>query len=304
LGTSGIVKAGSEFVQGLVSADRLYKLLGVKEQASVYPEEDMQERESSLAVSVDEITSIAFSKVCFAYKSPSTSFALKDLSFVLGQGTVVALVGKNGCGKSTAASLLAGLLQTSSGRIELSDGSDFSKMDKTTRKRLVQVIPQSTSLFNATILDNVRYSNPEASEEDVQQALTQANCDGFMSRLEGGVNFVVGINGCKISGGERQRLALARTLLSDPAFLVMVQAISALDMEGETAVAEAMQPCRQGDNGSKGRALLLITHHAKTLALADHVLVLKGGLIVEAGDFADLSSDPGSELCSLMPDLL
>ena len=300
LGTSGIVRAAGEFTQGMVSADRLCKLLGLNETSL----QGVSSDHSELEVNVDAIDSIAFRSVDFTYKSSGASFALDDVSFELHRGAVVALVGKNGSGKSTMVSLLAGLHRPTSGRIELSDGSDWTRLDRKTKNHLLQVIPQSAALFNTSILENVRYSRPNATREDVQRALYQASCDGFVSKLDGGVDFVVGRNGCKLSGGERQRLALARALLSDPAVLVMDEPYSSLDSEGEAAVAEAIQACRRGYNGNKGRALLLITHQAKSLNLADRILVLKDGSIVESGGFAELSSDPKSELCSLMPKLL
>jgi ABC-type multidrug transport system fused ATPase/permease subunit len=125
-----------------------------------------------------------------------------------------------------------------------------------------------------------------------------ANCDGFVSRLDGGIQYQVGRNGSKLSGGQRQRLGLARALLADPIFLVLDEPASALDSEGETAVIDAVQACR-----AKNRALLIITHRAKTLSLADRVIVLKEGAVVQEGDLANLKTNKNGELASLMPDL-
>jgi ABC-type multidrug transport system fused ATPase/permease subunit len=154
-----------------------------------------------------------------------------------------------------------------------------------------------------SILDNIRYSNPDASEEDVRRALKRANCESLLSKLEGGIHFVVGLNGSKLSGGERQRLALARALLSDPILLCLDEPASSLDSEGETAVSDALRACRESDQDGQGRALLLITHQAKSLELVDQIVVLEDGVIVETGLYKELSTRPNSELCRLMPEL-
>jgi len=114
------------------------------------------------------------------------------------------LVGRNGSGKSTSAALLAGLYKPKSGSIVLSDGTDLRGVSNESRKNLIQVIPQSTALFNMSILENVRYAKPDATAADVKRALSLANCDDIVSKKDGGLDFVVGLNGCKLSGGEQQ----------------------------------------------------------------------------------------------------
>jgi ABC-type multidrug transport system fused ATPase/permease subunit len=284
LGTSGLVKAAGEVVQGLVSADRVYALLDENEK-----EESMHRPKKSVAV--NQIDSVAMENVSFQYKSTGAT-VLKNVSLKLQRGTVVALCGKNGSGKSTTTSLLAGLLEPTEGQIVLSDGTLLSECNATTKGQLCQVVLQSTALFSTTILENVRYSKPDATRAQVVQALQQANCTLDLDAQ-------VGLNGCQLSGGERQRIALARALLSDPAVLVLDEPLSGMDVAGEAAVEDAIRTCR-----AQGRALLLVTHHAKSLALTDQVLVMKEGSLVEKGTFAELKTDPASELCNLMPDLL
>jgi ABC-type multidrug transport system fused ATPase/permease subunit len=283
----------------MVSAERYYRLFDT---VSDKNKQDSQSNDKVIVDKVDilsTIESIAFDNVCFSYKSTGTQ-VLKDISFTLGRGKVVALLGSNGAGKSTVASILAGLYKPTGGRISMSDGTDVTTLDKTSKKRLVQVILQSTALLNMSILENVRYSQPQATEQEVVNALQQANCNNLISKLQGGLDYVVGLNGCKLSGGERQRLALARALLSDPICLVMDEPNSSLDAEGESAVVDALTACRAG----KGRSLLLITHQAKSLRLADEILVMQGGMIVERGTFDDLKGNPKSLLCKLMPDIV
>lgn len=296
LGTSGIFKAISEMTQGMVSADRVYRLIGDAK------EEDKAKDKLELLpsdVDVHSIDSISLNNVVFSYKSNPDAKVLQGVSMKLNRGKVVCIVGKNGSGKTTMASLLAALYKPESGSITLSDGTNYNDLDRQMQKKLVQIVPQHPSLFNTTVLENVRYSNPSASKEDALEAMKTANCE-FVKDLEGEADYLVGPNGGKLSGGQCQRLGLARALLSDPCILVLDEPASAMDFEGESAVADAVEACRT----SPGRALLLITHRAKSLDLADEVVVLKEGEIVERGTFEELKDNKQSELCELMPDLM
>jgi len=305
LGTSGVFKAMSEMAQGMVSAARVYRLIDGQndtEQKVDIAESEKLTKASELKVDAASIDSVSFDHVSFVYKAIPDKQVLKDVSFDLKRGNVVALVGKNGSGKTTIASLLAALYKPQSGSIVLSDGVDYSRLDRKLQKQLVQIVPQNPALFDTSILNNVKYSCPEATHEQVMEAMKTANCN-FVSTLEGGVQYKVGPNGCKLSGGQRQRIGLARALLSDPACLVLDEPTASLDAEGQTAVTDAVLACR-GNDKSKGRALLLITHRAKTLEVADIVLVIKNGEIVESGTYQTVSTKKDSELISLMPDLL
>lgn len=305
LGTSGVFKAMSEMAQGMVSAARVYRLIDGQndtEQKVDIAESEKLTKAAELKVDAASIDSVSFDHVSFVYKAIPDKQVLKDVSFDLKRGNVVALVGKNGSGKTTIASLLAALYKPQSGSIVLSNGVDYSRLDRNLQKQLVQIVPQNPALFDTSILDNVKYSCSEATHEQVMEAMKTANCN-FVSTLEGGVQYKVGPNGCKLSGGQRQRIGLARALLSDPACLVLDEPTASLDAEGQTAVTDAVLACR-GNDKSKGRALLLITHRAKTLEVADNVLVIKNGEIVESGTYQTLSKKKDSELISLMPDLL
>lgn len=306
LGTSGVFKALGEMTQAMVSAARVYKLIdgpAPKKEESIVQETKELSKEMEAEVDVSAVDSVSFSHVYFAYKSNPEKNVLRNVSFELKHGHVVALVGKNGSGKTTIASLLAALYDPQSGRIMLSDGVDYNSLDRNIQKQLVQVVPQNPTLFNTTVLENVKYSYPEATDEQVMEAMKMANCDSFVSKLDGGVQYQVGPNGSKLSGGQRQRIGLARALLSNPACLVLDEPTSSLDAEGQTAVSDAILACR-GSDKSASRALLLITHRAKTLEVADEVVVLKNGEIVETGDFQSLTKKKDSELRALMPDLL
>ncbi|GKZ01458.1 hypothetical protein MPSEU_001096400 [Mayamaea pseudoterrestris] len=301
LGTSGVVAALGELTRGMVAAERYYGMLQSSNNDTNALKIDEEANESNNEiVAAEDVTSIGLDNVCFAY-STSAGNVLSDLSFQLERGRVVALVGKNGSGKSTAVAILAGLYAPKSGRVLINNATDFLTLNKRSKKKLVQVIPQSTALFNMSILENVRYGDACASETDVRKALSLANCDEFVSKLPGNIHFVVGLHGNKLSGGERQRLALARALLSDPAVLIMDEPASSLDAAGESAVAQALHACQQGDNK---RCILLVTHQPKSLLLVDEILVMKDGSIVERGSLKELTSHSSSQLCHLMPALV
>jgi ATP-binding cassette subfamily B protein len=300
LGTTGIMSALNQVAQGMLAAERYYQLVGLDDEQDQSTKQVASKDNDGVTLDVSKVKSMAMKDIRFGYQSTGKQ-VLANVSLQLVRGNVVALVGKNGSGKTTLSAILAGLYAPVSGKVLIDGTLNFASVNKETKKKLVQVIPQSSSLFNMSILENVRYSQSNATEDEVRQALLQANCNEFVSRLEEGIYFNVGLNGSKLSGGERQRLALARALLSDPVVLVMDEPGTSLDAAGESAVAEAVKECKQGDSK---RALLLITHQSKSLNLADEIVVLDEGCVVERGTFQELSCNPASRLCQLMPDLL
>ena len=301
LGTSGVFKALGERTQGLVSADRVYNLMdGSPDDKS----NNETQRESISSEAAESVESISLKKISFAYKSSPEKSVLSNISLTLERGKVIALVGKNGSGKSTLSSVIAGLYSPQQGKITLQpSGCDFNQLDRQSQTMLIQVVPQHPALFDTTIKSNVAYSNPNATDDEIEDALTTANCSNFISKLDGGLDFRVGRNGMRLSGGQRQRLALARALLSDPFCLILDEPTSALDAEGESAVADAVHACRDGEDG-QSRALLLITHRASTLQIADLIVVLQDGKVVEKGTYDKLSKKKTSLLCELMSELL
>eukprot|EP00569_Conticribra_weissflogii_P007293 CAMPEP_0171329694 /NCGR_PEP_ID=MMETSP0878-20121228/1474_1 /TAXON_ID=67004 /ORGANISM="Thalassiosira weissflogii, Strain CCMP1336" /LENGTH=662 /DNA_ID=CAMNT_0011829795 /DNA_START=214 /DNA_END=2202 /DNA_ORIENTATION=- len=299
LGTSGVFKALGEYTQGLVSADRIFHLMD-----GTSDDTRKSCSTSSTSTSMDSVESITLESVSFAYRSQPAKPVLNNISLSLQRGKVVAVVGKNGSGKTTMASIIAGLYTPRQGKITLQpSGIDFNSLDRRHQTTMVQIVPQHPSLFDSSIRENVTYSNKDASEQEIQNALQLANCKEFISKLDGGLNFQVGRNGMRLSGGQRQRLALARALLCDPCLLILDEPTSAMDAEGEGAVTEAVHACRSGANGSS-RGLLLITHRASTLQIADMIVVLKNGQMVESGTYKELTDRKDSELCELMSELV
>lgn len=299
LGTSGVFKALGESTQGLVSADRVYTLMDGAPESKP----SKVSKEQSRISNSESVESISLDNVSFSYTSAPDKSVLKSISLKLQRGKVVALVGKNGSGKSSLASVIAGLYRPQVGTITLEpSGVDFNELDRQSQTSLIQVVPQHSALFDTTIKNNVTYSNPNATDEDIQKALLVANCNEFISKLDDGLDFRVGRNGMRLSGGQRQRLALARALLSNPCVLILDEPNSALDAEGESAVKDAVHVCRDGEGGQPV-GLLLITHKHQTLQVADLIVVLKDGEIVETGTYSELSKQKGSALCELMSEL-
>lgn len=307
LGSAGLVKALGEYSRGVQSATRLYQLI-------VPVDEAVSSRMAPTELCTDVNESADYAQVRnlkivglhFSYRSEPSAEILKNVSLNLSRGEIVALVGKNGSGKSTIAMLLAGLYKPASGEIlvEFDSSSatrstiDFIRdLKREDQAKLVQVVPQHPAIFSASIGDNIKYTHPAATVEEVQQALKAANAEIFVSKLEGGWDYQVGRNGSRLSGGQKQRIALARALLANPTFLVLDEPCNSLDSHGEEAVEDAIKACRESD-----RSLLVITHSAKTVRLADRVFVLKDGEVVEQGTLSELMASQG-ELSALMPDL-
>jgi len=301
LGSAGLARAVGEYMQGMRCATRLYALAHpLVENVKTKYEQESKNLDPQL------VQSISMERVSFSFQNEDR-LVLQDISMVLKRGTVVALTGQNGSGKSTLATVLAGLYSPKSGKIlaetkssedkSISTKYDFvNEFDRSNQASVVQVVPQQPALFNTSIIENVRYSCPQASNSKVSEALKAANCDNFISTLDGGAEFQVGRNGSKLSGGQQQRIGLARALVADPPFLVLDEPASALDSEGETAVNDAIKSCRQ-----QNRGLLIISHRMKTLELADRIIVLKEGRVVQDGILSDLKKEEEGELATLMP---
>lgn len=307
LGTSGVIKGIGKMMQGMVCADRVYKLL---DEMDTEKRDDDDTAETSVnKVEVNQISAISIENVSFSYESDSTyKQVLKNITLDIERGQVVALVGANGAGKSTLANILVALYRPTLGCIlaksnEKGGDLDLFSLDRKEQSALVQLVPQHPAFFNMSIRDNVTYTNPTASDEEIAKALEASNCNTFVSKVDGGLDYMVGRNGCKLSGGQKQRLALARALLSNPALLILDEPNSAMDAEGESAVSDIVHACRNESGTATKRGLLLISHRAATLHLADKIAVMKDGVLVEVGSYEDLTRDSSSELCQLMPDL-
>ena len=212
--------------------------------------------------------------------------AVDGVSFHIAGGETLGLVGESGCGKSTVGRTLLKLIEPSSGRI-LIDGTDIRDMKLADLAAVVGVVSQETYLLHTTVRENLRYARPGATDAEIEAAARAAQIHDLIASLPDGYDTMVGSRGHRFSGGEKQRIAIARTLLRDPRVLVLDEATSALDTETERAVQQAF------DHLARGRTTITIAHRLSTVRNADQIGVLDHGHVVEAGDHTSLLAGQG-----------
>jgi len=222
---------------------------------------------------------VQFENVEFAYEADK--LVLHGISFTSQPGTVTALVGSSGSGKSTIISLICAFHNPSGGNI-LVDGFDLAKIDLNTYRSQLGVVLQDSFLFDGSIRDNIKFSRPDASEEEFLSACRTARVDEFAERFPETYDTIVGERGVKLSGGQRQRLSIARALLADPRILILDEATSSLDSESEAMIQDGLNKLMEG------RTTFVIAHRLSTIRRADQILVVEGGRIVERGNHAEL----------------
>ena len=227
---------------------------------------------------------IVFDHVGFAYNSGET--VLKDVSFTAKQGEVTALIGPSGGGKTTVSRLAARFWDNQKGCITVG-GMDISKIDPEKLMSLYSIVFQDVTLFDNTILENIRLGRKGATDEEVLAAAKLANCDEFVEKLPDKWNTNIGENGCTLSGGERQRISIARAFLKDAPIILLDEATASLDVENETAIQEALSRL------IKNKTVLIIAHRMRTVAGADQVVVLSSGIVAEQGSPAELYARKG-----------
>lgn len=222
---------------------------------------------------------VVFDGVCFAYENDRP--ILRDISFTLKSGSSIAIVGPSGSGKSTIVNLIPRLWDVQGGAVYF-DGTDVRKLDLGWLRKSIGVVTQETYLFSGTIRENLDYAKPGATEEEMIAALKKANIYDLILKQPLGLDTPVGNRGLKLSGGEKQRISIARVLLKDPALLIFDEATSALDSISEAAIQEAIDPL------IRERTSILIAHRLSTILAADEILVVRDGRIVEHGQHRDL----------------
>jgi ATP-binding cassette subfamily B protein len=222
---------------------------------------------------------VAFEDVWFGYDKDA--WTLEDVTFAVPSGTKTALVGETGSGKTTCAYLVARLYDATQGSVTI-DGVDVRDLDFGSLTEAVGVVSQETYLFHATVRENLRFARPEATDEEIEEAARAAQIHGLVASLPEGYETVVGERGYRFSGGEKQRIAIARTILRNPPILVLDEATSALDTQTERAVQAALERL------AEGRTVIAIAHRLSTVRDADQIVVLDGGRVVERGTNEEL----------------
>lgn len=227
---------------------------------------------------------IGFDHVSFAYNNDTD--VLKDVSFTAKQGEVTALIGPSGGGKTTVSRLAARFWDVTSGRITLG-GMDISKADPEALLSAYSIVFQDVTLFNQSVMDNIRIGKKDATDEEVIRAAKLANCDEFVSRLPEGYDTVIGENGSELSGGERQRISIARAILKDAPIILLDEASASLDVENETEIQTALSRL------VKDKTVIIIAHRMRTVSGADKIVVLSEGRVKESGSPDELMRKGG-----------
>ncbi len=264
-----------EIKQGLVDMERMFDMLRLRPEIADAPDAP------ALVVRGAEVR---FEDVRFRY-DPDRPI-LKGISFIARPGEKLAIVGPSGAGKSTIARILYRFYDLEQGRV-LIDGQDIAHVKQDSLRAAIGMVPQDTVLFNDTIGYNIRYARPDASQEEIEQAARLAQVHAFVASLPRGYDTVVGERGLKLSGGEKQRVAIARTILKDPPLLILDEATSALDSATEQEILSALREV------AEGRTTLVIAHRLSTIVDADRIIVLKDGEVAEEGSHEALLARGG-----------
>jgi ABC-type multidrug transport system fused ATPase/permease subunit len=265
----------NQLSRAMASAERIFGIMDVEIEVQDAPNARTDVRLEG---------AVAFDKVWFAYEEEN--YVAKDLTFRVDPGETVAIVGPTGSGKTTIINLLCRFYEPSFGTITV-DGIDLSEITQKTFRSQIAVVMQDTRIFSGTVLDNIRFSKPEASMDEVESVTREMELDEMIRRMPRGYHTEVGERGASLSLGQAQLLAFARALLRDPAILILDEASSYLDSQTEEQVQRAMGKL------SSGRTSFVIAHRLATVRDADRILVMHQGRIVESGSHADLVAQEG-----------
>ncbi len=270
-----LTSVGTQITEALAGLDRIREVMAMSTE---------DEQDANLEPLENIRGTIAFEGVEFEYDEGVP--VLNGVSFASPAGTTTALVGSSGSGKSTILSLVLNFIQPIKGVVKI-DGKDLQSVKLRDYRRHLGVVLQDNFLFDGTILDNIRFANPEAGLSQIKSVCAVANADEFIEKFPNAYETVVGERGVKLSGGQRQRIAIARALLADPKILILDEATSSLDSESEALIQEGLHNLR------KGRTTFVIAHRLSTIRRADQILVVEAGAILERGTHEELIANNG-----------
>ena len=277
---TGLLNVQVEVTSALALFDRIFEYLDLKQ--------DIVDAPDAVALSPSQIRgAVAFERVSFRYDEDQASPTLDDITFEAAPGQLIALVGHSGAGKTTLTYLIPRLYDADSGRVTI-DGRDIRTIKLEALGAAIGVVTQETYLVHDTIKANLRYGNPDASDAELIAAAKAAAIHDHIAGLPAGYDTVVGERGYKLSGGEKQRIAIARAILKDPRILILDEATSALDTQSERLIQSALTPLMAG------RTTFAIAHRLSTILAADLILVMEAGRVVERGTHAELLAANGA----------
>ena len=266
---------GINLQKGFASAERVFEVLDTVPPITSKPN----------AITISDVKNdIVFKNVTFNYDG--TESILKDISFMMKKGTVTALVGASGAGKSTVADLIPRFYDVASGAIEI-DGTDIRDLNIKSMRKMMGIVSQETILFNDSIGANIKYGLQSVTDDQLYEAAKNANAYDFIIDQPNGFDTIIGEKGVRLSGGQRQRIAIARAILKNPSILILDEATSSLDTESEFLVQKAI------DNLMEDRTVLVIAHRLTTVESADTIVVMKDGKIADSGSHKDLLEKDG-----------
>ena len=258
--------------QGFSAAERILPIIDIKNEIS------LNENKDNLDISRGNI---AFENVNFSYKSNLKNKVLQNITAKFSGGKMTALVGHSGSGKSTLLNMIPRIYDPNDGKILL-DNQDISKFNLASLRSQISIVDQNTTLFDDTVLNNIKYARPEASNEEVFEAAKQSMCDDFIDNLENKFETMIGENGVKLSGGEKQRLSIARAILKKSKIVLLDEATSSLDSDTEEKIQKAL------DQLTLDKTTIVIAHRLSTILNSDTIYVMDKGKITDSGKHNEL----------------
>ena len=267
-----LTKVNVSIGQGLSAARRILPIIDTKNEINLNKESKNLKLTSG---------DIEFDKVNFAYKSNLENQVLKNISIKINGGKMTALVGHSGSGKSTLLNMIPRIYNPTSGEVKV-DNENISSINLHSLRRQISIVDQNTTLFDDTVLNNIKYAQPDASNEDIYEAAKLSMCDDFINKLEKGFETKIGENGVKLSGGERQRLSIARAFLKKSRIILLDEATSSLDSETEEKIQRAI------DKLIHNKTTIVIAHRLSTILNSDKIYVMEKGEIIDSGNHEDL----------------